>query len=155
MFDLLTHSTRRSLLQAGTGIAMAAGVWPTAVLANDPVDAAFAARKVDDVLAALGVAPKTAPQGLGIDAPDIAENGAVVPVGVKASLPGLEYVALIGEKNPVPLIAVLYAERQSAIDANLRIKMGETSNLRLVAKTRDGAFAVSKEVRITVGGCAG
>ena len=91
-----------------------------------------------------------------LTAPDIAENGAVVPLAVASTLPNVKQLVLLVEKNPNALVAVFNVTPE--VDANFatRSKMGETSDVYAVAITADGkAHYAKKEVKVTLGGCGG
>jgi sulfur-oxidizing protein SoxY len=91
-----------------------------------------------------------------ITAPDIAENGAVVPVGAATALPGVKRLLLLVEKNPAVLSAAF--EVSDAVDANFstRVKMGQSSNVYAIAVMTDGRLLyAAKEVKVTLGGCGG
>ena len=91
-----------------------------------------------------------------LTAPDIAENGSVVPLAASSTLPGIKHIVLLVEKNPSALIAVFNVS--DAIEANFatRAKMGQTSDVYAVAITADGkALYSKKEVKVTLGGCGG
>ena len=91
-----------------------------------------------------------------ITAPDIAENGAVVPLAVASTLPNVKQLVLLVEKNPNALVAVFNVTPE--VDANFatRSKMGESSDVYAVAITADGkAHYAKKEVKVTLGGCGG
>jgi len=91
-----------------------------------------------------------------ITGPDIAENGAVVPLGVSTSLSGVKQLLILVEKNPSTLVALFHVS--DAVDANFstRAKMGQSSDVYAVAIMADGkAFYAKKEVKVTLGGCGG
>ena len=91
-----------------------------------------------------------------ITGPDIAENGAVVPIGASTALPGVKRMLLLVEKNPSMLSAMF--DVTDAVDANFatRVKMGQSSNVFAVAMMADGrALYASKEIKVTLGGCGG
>ena len=88
--------------------------------------------------------------------PDIAENGAVVPVGASTALPGVKRMLLLVEKNPAVLTAAF--DVTDAIETNFstRVKMGQTSNVYAVAMMNDGkVLFAQKEIKVTLGGCGG
>jgi len=118
--------------------------------------AAFEAKSIADVMKALGAGAPIESRDVTITGPDIAENGAVVPVGASTALPGVKRLLLLVEKNPAILSAVF--DVNDAVDANFstRVKMGQSSNVFAVALMADGKvlFAV-KEVKVTLGGCGG
>jgi sulfur-oxidizing protein SoxY len=91
-----------------------------------------------------------------ITGPDIAENGAVVPIGVATTLPGVKRLMVMVEKNPSVLSAIF--DVSDAVEANFatRVKMGQSSNVMAVALMNDGkVLFAQKEVKVTLGGCGG
>ncbi|MGV0958398.1 MAG: thiosulfate oxidation carrier protein SoxY [Limnohabitans sp.] len=118
--------------------------------------AAFDAKSVQDAVKAAGAASLAESKDVTITGPDIAENGAVVPLGVSTSLPGVKQLLVLVEKNPAALVAMFYMS--DSIDANFatRAKMGQSSDVYAVAIMADGkAFFAKKEVKVTLGGCGG
>ena len=153
---------RRTLLKAAgaTGAitaAIAAGLLtPTRVLAADWNRSAFDAKDVAGALKGLGAGAPAENAGIAIKAPDIAENGAVVPVDVSSSLPNTVSLAVLVDKNPLPLSGAFDFANGALPELALRLKMGQTSLVEVVAKTVDGKFyRARKEVKVTVGGCGG
>ena len=90
-----------------------------------------------------------------IKAPDIAENGAVVPVSIKTSLPDVESIAILAEKNPSPLTAVFNLGKRTQPYVSTRIKIGKTSNVIAYVKAGGKLYSARKEVKVTSGGCGG
>jgi len=88
-------------------------------------------------------------------APDIAENGAVVPIGVESRIKGTESIALLIEKNPSPLAASFDIPAGTETNIATRVKMGETSNVFALVKANGKYFLAKKEVKVTLGGCGG
>ena len=118
--------------------------------------AAFDAKTLADVMKALGSAAPVASKDVTVTAPDIAENGAVVPVGAATALPGVKRLLILVEKNPAVLTAMF--EPSEAVEANFstRVKMGQSSNVIAVALMNDGkVWFAQKEVKVTLGGCGG
>ena len=118
--------------------------------------AAFAAKTMAELTKALGVAAPTESKDISVTGPDIAENGAVVPLGAASTLPGVKRLLLLVEKNPSMLAAMF--DINDAIDANVstRVKMGQSSNVYAVAIMGDGKVVFAqKEVKVTLGGCGG
>ena len=87
-------------------------------------------------------------------APDIAENGAVVPVGISSTLKA-EQMAILVEKNPSALAAQFYIPAGTDAFVTTRVKMGQTSNVYAVVKADGKWFMSMKEVKVTLGGCGG
>ena len=117
---------------------------------------AFEAKNMAELMKALGGSAPTASTSVTITGPDIAENGAVVPVGAATTLPGVKKLLLLVEKNPSMLAASF--DVTDAIDANVntRVKMGQSSNVFAVAMMNDGkVLYASKEIKVTLGGCGG
>ena len=118
--------------------------------------AAFAAKTMAELTKSLGVAAPTESKDVSVTGPDIAENGAVVPLGAASTLPGVKRLLLLVEKNPSMLAAMF--DIHDAIDANVstRVKMGQSSNVYAVAVMGDGkVLFAQKEVKVTLGGCGG
>ncbi|MCU0870075.1 MAG: thiosulfate oxidation carrier protein SoxY [Burkholderiales bacterium] len=151
---LLRHASSAGVMSA----LMAWGGWPaqaTAQTASGWNKAAFDGQKLDEVLAALGGTKAEAAGDVVLLAPDIAENGAVVPFTITSKLPGTKRIALLVEKNPTPLIAVYDLADGTLAEIQVRAKMAQTSNVyALVDDGRRRVFAV-KEVKVTLGGCGG
>ncbi len=147
--DMLSHSAKVA------GLMAAAGLLPATAMAAWPKEA-FDAKTLADAVKALGGAAPAASKDITITGPDIAENGAVVPVGASTALPGVKRLAIMVVKNPSALAAVF--DVTDAVDANIatRVKMGQSSNVFAVAMMADGKvlYAV-KEVKVTLGGCGG
>lgn len=118
--------------------------------------AAFDAKAMADLMKALGGGTPAESKDVTITGPDIAENGAVVPVGASTTLPGVKRLLLLVEKNPTMLSAMF--DVTDAVDPNFltRVKMGQSSNVFAVAMMADGKvlYAV-KEIKVTLGGCGG
>lgn len=90
---------------------------------------------------------------LHLEAPDIAEDGAIVPVTVESSLPDVDSVWVFVEKNPVPLAARFTLDQSLAPFVSLRVKMNESCDLVAVVKSGEAYFSARKPVRVVVGGC--
>jgi sulfur-oxidizing protein SoxY len=150
--------TRRDVLKTSTqlaGLLATVGLLPTAAQAAW-TQAAFDAKTLPEAAKALGGSAPVESKDVTITGPDIAENGAVVPVGCSTSLPGVKRLALMVEKNPNALAAVF--DVSDAVDANFntRVKMGQSSNVFAVAFMADGkVLYASKEIKVTLGGCGG
>ena len=117
---------------------------------------AFEAKTVADAVKALGGGALTESKDVTIQGPDIAENGAVVPIGAATTLAGVKHLALLVEKNPNALVAVF--DLNPAIEPNVatRAKMGQSSDVYAVAIAQDGkAYFAKKEIKVTLGGCGG
>ncbi|MFO1285612.1 MAG: thiosulfate oxidation carrier protein SoxY [Rubrivivax sp.] len=141
------------------GLLAAAGLVPVAAHAQGAGGwdkAAFDAKTLAEVAKALGAQPPAANPGVTLTGPDIAENGAVVPVGCATTLPGVKRLALLVEKNPNILAAVFDVTDSVEPNFNTRVKMGQSSNVYAVALMNDGrALYAVKEIKVTLGGCGG
>ena len=150
--------TRRLMLQRSAAVASllgGLGLLPQAAQAAFNA-AAFDAKTMADALKALGAGAPVESKDVTLTGPDIAENGAVVPVGCACGLAGVKRLLLLVEKNPSALCAVF--DVSDAVDANFstRVKMGQSSDVYAVAITGDGkALFAKKEVKVTLGGCGG
>jgi sulfur-oxidizing protein SoxY len=116
---------------------------------------AFGAKTASDALRNLGV-PNATPSGeLHIEAPQIAENGAVVPIEISSSIPGTTSLIVVIEKNPFPLTARFDLKEGALPFVKVNVKMGETSDVRVIAEAGGKYFSASKEIKVTIGGCGG
>ena len=150
--EMLSHSAAVTAMLAAVGLmpqlanAQAAGYNTTA----------FAAKTMPELMKALGAGTPTESKDVTITGPDIAENGAGVPVGAATSLPGAKRLLMLVEKNPSMLVAAF--DVTDAIEANIstRVKMGQSSDVYAVAMMNDGKVLFArKEVKVTLGGCGG
>lgn len=150
--------TRREMLARSAqvaGLLAAAGLLPTASQAAWP-QAAFEAKTLADAVKALGGGAPAESKDVTITGPDIAENGAVVPVGCATALPGVKRMALLVEKNPSALAATFDVSDAVEANFNTRVKMGQSSNVIAVAMMADGrVLYMAKEIKVTLGGCGG
>jgi sulfur-oxidizing protein SoxY len=154
----MTMWTRRDSLARSAGLLgllVGAGLFPRAVQAAWP-QGAFEAKNMADAVKALGGAAPVESKDVTLTGPDIAENGAVVPLACSCALPGVKRLALLVEKNPNTLAAVF--DVSDAVEPNFstRVKMGQSSNVYAVAMMADGkVLFAQKEVKVTLGGCGG
>lgn len=151
---------RRTLLKgAGAGGALAALLaagWlrPGQVFAAEWQAGAFEAKNLADALKAIG-GSGTESKDIQLKVPDIAENGAVVPIEVTVNLPNVQTVSILVDKNPLPLVASFNFAAGTLPYVRVPIKMGETSQVRVVAKADGKIYSAAKEVKVTIGGCGG
>jgi sulfur-oxidizing protein SoxY len=145
-----------TLASSVIGVAASAGLLnPRTVLAAWP-KTAFDAKSVDEVYDALFKSKEASSSSdIKIKAPDIAENGAVVPISVSTTIGGIRSISVLVEKNPAPLAARFNFASNTEGFISTRVKMGKTSNIIAVVKTGDKTFSASKEVKVTIGGCGG
>lgn len=137
------------------GLALSTSLFPLAAFA-DFNKAAFEAKSINDALKAIGSSAPVESKDVTITAPDIAENGAVVPLGASSSLPGIKQMVILVEKNPAALIAIFNVTDSVDTNFSTRAKMGQSSDVYAVAVMADGrALFAKKEVKVTLGGCGG
>ena len=151
------HTRRQLLTQSATlaGLLATVGLLPDAAHAAWS-QAAFDAKSLADVVKALGGSAPAESKDVTITGPDIAENGAVVPVGCASALPGVKRLLLLVEKNPSVLAAVFDVGDAIEPNFNTRVKMGQSSNVFAVAMMADGkVLYAAKEIKVTLGGCGG
>ena len=152
------NPTRREMLQrsaAVAGMMASLGLLPQVAMA-DWNKAAFEAKNMADLMKAMGTSAPTESKDVTITGPDIAENGAVVPVGCATTLPGVKKLMILVEKNPSMLCASF--DVSDAVEANFstRVKMGQSSDVYAVAVTADNkVLFAKKEIKVTLGGCGG
>lgn len=148
--DSLKHSAVVAGLLAG------AGLFPATAFAEFN-KAAFEAKSLNDVLKAVGASgAPTESKDVTITAPDIAENGAVVPLGASTALPGVKQILILVEKNPSAMVALFNVTESIESNVSTRAKMGQSSDVYAVAVMNDGrALFAKKEVKVTLGGCGG
>jgi sulfur-oxidizing protein SoxY len=115
--------------------------------------AGFESKALADVMKSLGATGAVESKDIIITAPDIAENGAVVPVAITSKLPNTQQISIVAEKNPFPLAATFDVSGGSEGYVSARLKMGQTSDVWAVVKADGKYFTARKEVKITVGGC--
>ena len=143
-------------LGALSALVLAGVLKPTAVYAADWNKAAFEAKDTAGALKGIGAGSPADSKDLLLKVPDIAENGAVVPLTAGTALPGVKQILILVEKNPSALIAVFNVT--DSVEANFatRAKMGQSSDVYAVAIMADGkVLFAKKEVKVTLGGCGG
>ncbi|MES9979347.1 MAG: thiosulfate oxidation carrier protein SoxY, partial [Candidatus Thiodiazotropha sp. 6PLUC5] len=118
--------------------------------------AAFESKELPAALdALLGSSEMSESADIKVKAPDIAENGAVVPITVDAGIEGVESIAIIASNNPVPLVANFVMGTGASGFVSTRIKMGKTGDVIGVVKAGGKLHSAKKEVKVTIGGCGG
>ena len=155
------NTGRREVLKSGGGLSLlallgAAG-WLTPEAARaDWNKAAFEAKSMDETMKAFGgSAPAQSKDIAFVSTPDIAENGAVVPIGVTSTLPKTERIAILVEKNPNMLAASFDLPAGTEPTVTTRVKMGQSSNVYALVKADGKYYVAQKEVKVTLGGCGG
>ena len=147
--EMLAHSAQVAGLLAASGLlpASAQAAWN---------QAAFDAKTLADATKALGGGAPVESKDVTLTGPDIAENGAVVPVVCATTLPGVKRLLLLVEKNPSALAAVFDVSDAVEPSFSTRVKMGQSSNVYAVAMMADGkVLYAAKEIKVTLGGCGG
>jgi sulfur-oxidizing protein SoxY len=144
--------SRRKALKLLSALA-AAGIVPPALAQGS--ESAFTMKSVPDAMRALGAQSPAVSDAIVIKAPDIAENGAVVPVAMESRLPNTESLTLLIEKNPQPLAASFAIPAGTEASVSTRVKMSETSDVYALVKADGKFYLAKKEIKITLGGCGG
>lgn len=150
---------RRDALKTGGGLGIfgmlvAAGlIAPGSALARD--QKVFDAKSIDEALTAMGAGKPAVSDAITVVAPDIAENGAVVPVGVTSTLPNTQSVSIMVEKNPNMVAANFSFAEGTLGEVQTRIKMGQTSDVYAIVKADGKFYMAKKEIKVTLGGCGG
>ncbi|HWI13674.1 MAG TPA: thiosulfate oxidation carrier protein SoxY [Burkholderiales bacterium] len=155
--------TRRQALKTGGGAALLGALFAAGFLKPQDAraaaagwnEAAFAGKTMDETLKAIGAGKPSQSTSIMLTAPDIAENGAVVPVTVQSSLPNTESIAILIEKNPNTLAASFNLPSGTEPLVGTRVKMGETSNVYALVKADGKYYTAVKEIKVTLGGCGG
>jgi sulfur-oxidizing protein SoxY len=153
--------SRRVILQ-GAGVTALAGLgaasfgWPALAAANDKYpEEAFKQKSEADAIKALYGKTAEASDKIKLDAPEIAENGAVVPVSVTTSLADVTSISVLVGDNPNALIASYKIPSGTIPAVANRIKMAKTSKVIVLVESGGKLFRADKEVKVTVGGCGG
>ena len=90
-----------------------------------------------------------------LKAPEIAENGAIVPINVSTTLDNVDSIMIFVENNPQPLSSGYKLTSLSEPSIGTRLKMGKTSNVMAAVKSGDKVYTSTQEVKVTIGGCGG
>lgn len=155
------NENRRTVLKGAgaTGAlaaALAAGLLrPEELLAAGWNKDAFGSKNAADALKGLGASNPTESKEIVIDAPEIAENGAVVPIEITSNIANTRSIAVLIEKNPFPLAAKFDFLEGAVPFVKVNVKMGESSKVRVVAEAGGKHYTAAKEVKVTIGGCGG
>ena len=162
MSNVRFPATRRLILQGAGAVALVGlgnplfGLTPALAAANDkyPEDAFKAKSEADAIKALYGKSPEPSDK-VKMDAPEIAENGAVVPISVSTTLADVTSIAFLVSENPVALVASYKIPAGTVPGVANRIKMARTSNVIVVVEAGGKLYSATKEVKVTVGGCGG
>lgn len=150
---------RRNILQGISALSLAptwgalAALLPAAAHAR--ITAAFEARSNQTALDALYPESRIEESDLiTINAPDIVENGAVVPLTIQSSLADIESLAIFAPDNPLPLAAVFQFSPQTALPINFRLKLGQSQDVLIVVKAGGRLYSATRMIFVTIGGCS-
>lgn len=148
---------RRLLLKSVLGFTTLVGaVAAMPKLAMAKWSKAFDIDSVDGALSELhGGAATEASGDITLKVPEIAENGAVVPVTVKTKMANVSRISIFADKNPQPLAASFIIPEGTAADVSVRIRLGETQVVSAVVEADGKLYTTEQEVKVTIGGCGG
>jgi sulfur-oxidizing protein SoxY len=149
---------RRKALKTGGGLGLlgllaAVGLIQTSSALAEWQKSAFDAKTMDEALTALGVVVPESSAAIQLTAPDVAENGAVVPVTVESSLARTEQISILVDKNPTMLVSSFVIPAGTEGYLNTKIKMAQTATVIALVKADGKFYRVSREVKVTAGGC--
>ncbi|MBU3724462.1 MAG: thiosulfate oxidation carrier protein SoxY [Burkholderiaceae bacterium] len=153
--------SRRSVIKAGGGAALYTALASMGFFQSNPAMAAawkkdwFDTKNIPDTLKVMGVGATANSADITITSPDIAENGAVVPVGVASKIAKTEMIAVLIEKNPAMMAGFYEFSADALPDVSMRVKMGQSSDVIAIVKADGKFFMAKKEVKVTLGGCGG
>ncbi|MEO8166103.1 MAG: thiosulfate oxidation carrier protein SoxY [Betaproteobacteria bacterium] len=153
-------SARRKFLRTlaiggAYAVACAAGLRPLLLFAAERNKAAFEAKVLAETMKSIGASGATESAQIQLKAPEIAENGAIVPVEITSKLPNTQTIYVIADKNPQPLVAIFDIADGLEPFISTRIKMGESSKVRALVKAGDKFYLATHDVKVTIGGCGG
>lgn len=147
-FLKLTGGAGALVVAAASGLLACGNAWSAAWNKEG-----FESKALADAMKSLGATNAADSKDIVITAPDIAENGAVVPIAVTSKIPKTEIISIVAEKNPFPLAATFGIAAGADGYVSTRVKMGQTSDVWAVVKADGKYFVTKKEIKITVGGC--
>jgi sulfur-oxidizing protein SoxY len=156
----LINLERRKALKTGGGLGLlglftAVGLIQPGMAWATVEKRAFDAKSMKEALDALGVTAPESSEAIHLTVPEIAENGAVVPVTVASSLANTEQIYILVDKNPNALAASFSFPEGTESFVTTRVKMKETSSVFALVKAGGKFYSVSREVKVTAGGCGG
>ena len=144
---------RRSILRSAVALFALLAIAPLRALAAIWNRPAFEATQVGQALQILNASPVEDSKLITLVAPDYAEDGAIVQIEVESHVPGTEAIAILAEKNPTSLIAHFTFEAGVRPHLILRIKLGDSGELKAVIKAAGKYYATAKYVEVAIGGC--
>jgi sulfur-oxidizing protein SoxY len=147
-------ASRRRTLAGGTlwSVLWASGLWSAALPSAKALERAFGATSLDEALLALGGKP-VASTDLALEAPDLAENGAFVPVSLSCALTGVRDLAFVVASNPYPLVARFAIPPGTEAFVSTRMKMADSGRVYAIARVDDTLHTTFRDIKVTVGGC--
>lgn len=154
----MNETKRNTLRAAGAGGLYAALVGIGMIRPGEvhaAMDKIFETKGIPDTLAAMGAKDASMSDQITLVAPDIAENGAVVPIKLSSKLPKTEMMAVLVDKNPNALAGSFEILGNSSPNVSMRIKMGQSSDVIALVKADGKFYMTKKEVKVTLGGCGG
>ena len=145
---------RQLLLAAGAWTAAgAASAAQVASVARQPdMELAFAARTFPEAVAALGGMPPVSTQ-ITLELPQVAENGALVPITVSSQLGDTRDILILVDGNPQPVAACFSIPDGTEAYAATRIRLAQSGTVYVVVRTEEGLFSAARAIQVTVGGC--
>jgi sulfur-oxidizing protein SoxY len=153
-------SLRRTLLKSGSAsftlaALLGAGLLkPSRILAAEWPRQAFTATSLSEALKGYGAQNSLENRDIVINAAEITENGAQVPLEIISHIAGSQHIAVFVDKNPMPLAASLHFANGAQPQVRLQLKMAESSRVRIVVKAADGKiYHANREIKVTLGGC--
>ena len=155
------NQTRRNVLRAGGGAGLFTNARRGRTASTGPAQAAewnqkaYAAKSIKDALDALGAGNPANSNDIVMTAPEIAENGAVVPVAALSNIPGTESIAFLIAKNPTALAASFNIPSGTAASVSTRVKLAQTTDVHVLVKAQGKYYITKKEIKVTIGGCGG
>lgn len=150
------NTPRRTLLRAAGALAVALAsslLTPVRALAGAWNQSGFASKAVADALKSIDATTSIESPDILIKAPEIAENGAIVPIEVVSRIPNTRFIAILAEKNPFPLVGTFDLRNGAEGFVSTRVKLGESSLVRVIVKDDQKVYSASREVKVTIGGC--
>jgi len=147
----------RILVPGGGYLALLCAGWlrPVMLLAAEWNQTAFEAKVLAESLKNIGASSISDSDQIQLKAPEIAENGAIVPVEITSKIPGTQSIYIIADKNPQPLVAIFDLKTDLEPYVSTRIKMGESSKIRVLVRAGEKFYMTTQEVKVTIGGCGG
>ncbi|TXH79271.1 MAG: thiosulfate oxidation carrier protein SoxY [Thiothrix sp.] len=152
----------RSVAVSATGLALGSGLISAKLAFAEDTAAAgaantnpFAAKTLDEALKLINATDSKESTDINLKAPEIAENGSVVPLTISSTLANVSTISVVVKDNPTPLAAIFTIPEGTKAEVSTRIKMAKTSEIIALVQTKDGLFSAKQEVKVTIGGCGG